>query len=142
MKINNPLDNNYAPFSSDTVDAIKGSKNLTAAGPNGITMFHLKHIDPLGIRFLTHLFNLSVRAADILALWKSADIVPVPKPGKPLDQGTSYRPISMLCPEVKVLERLNLAILKPHLTPSPTQHGFKSNHSFVSALLPLTTNII
>ena len=30
----------------------------------------------------------------------------VPKPGKPADLGTSYRPISLLCPTVKVLERL------------------------------------
>ena len=136
------MDDNYTPFStSDTIDAIKASKNSTAAGPNGITMLHLKHIGPLGIRYLTHLFNLSVRAADIPALWKSADIIPVPKPGKPLDQGTSYRPISLLCPEVKVLERLNLSILKPFLSPSPSQHGFKSNHSTISAILPLATEV-
>ena len=143
MKVNNPLDRNYTPFSSsDTVDAIKASKNSTAAGPNGITMLHLKHLGPLGIRYLTHLFNLSVRAADIPAIWKSALVIPIPKPGKPADQGTSYRPISLLCPEVKVLERLNLPILKAALSTSPSQHGFKRDHSTISALLPLTTNVV
>ena len=69
IKINNQLDRNFAPFSdTDTVDAIKASRNSTAAGPNGITMLHLKHLGPLGIRFLTHLFNLSVQAADFSAI--------------------------------------------------------------------------
>ena len=143
LKVNNPLDKHYTPFStSDTVEAIKASKNLTADGPNNVTMLHLKHLGPLGIRFLTHLFNLSVRAADIPAIWKSAQVIPVPKPGKPADQGTSYQPISLLCPEVKVLERLNLGIMSAALSTSPSQHGFKKNHSSVSALLPLATNVV
>ena len=142
MKINNPLDRSYSPFTeSDTTEAIKASKNSTAAGPNGITMLHLKQIGPLGTRFLTHLFNLLVQGADIPALWKSADVIPVQKPGKPADQGSSYRPISLLCPEVKVLERLNLRLLKPSLSSAPSQHGFKSNHSTISAVLPLVTQV-
>ena len=142
LKICNPLDRSYTPFNeSDTIDAIKASKSSPAAGPNGLTMLHMKHLGPLGIRYATHLFNLSVQAADIPAIWKSAHVIPVLKPGKSPDQGNSYRPISLLCPEVKVLERLNLPILKAALSTSPTQHGFKSRHSVVSSLLPLTTNI-
>ena len=101
----------------------------------------MKHLGPLGIRFATHLFNLSVRAADIPAIWKSAHFIPVLKPGKSPDQGPSYRPISLLCPEVKVLERLLLPTLSASLVSSPSQHGFKPRHSTTSALLPLTTNI-
>ena len=126
LKINNPLDRSFTPFSdSDVINAIKASKNLSAAGPNGLTMLHLKHLGSKGIRYLTHLYNLSVRVADIPAIWKSARVVPVPKPGKPADQGTSYSPISLLCPEIKVLERLNLPFLRAFLSPSPSQHGFQ-----------------
>ena len=143
LKINNPLDRSFTPFSeSDIVEAIKASKSSPAAGPNGLTMIHLKHLGPLGIRYLTHLFNLSVQSADIPALWKSARVIPVPKPGKPTDQGTSYRPISLLCPEIKVLERLNLPFLRVSLSSSPSQHGFKPRHSTISALLPLSTEIV
>ena len=143
LKICNPLDRSYTPFSeSDTIKAIKSSKNSPAAGPNDLTMLHLKHIGPLGVRYLTHLFNLSMRAADIPAIWKSANIIPVLKPGKSPDLGPSYRPISLLCPEIKVLERLNLPVLSASLASSPSQHGFKSNHSTVTALLPLTTNVV
>ena len=142
LKVSNPLDRSYTPFSEqDTADAIKMSKNSPAAGPNDLTMLHMKHLGPLGIRFATHLFNLSVRAADIPAIWKSAHVIPVLKPGKSPDQGLSYRPISLLCPEIKVLERLLLPILKVALPTSSTQHGFKPRHSTVSALLPLSTNV-
>ena len=142
VKVLNQLDVNYSPFSEpDTIDAIKASKNSTAAGPNGLTILHLKHLGPNGIRFLTRLFNISVQSAEIPSIWKCANVVPVPKPNKPLDQGTSYRPISLLCPEVKVLERLNLPIMRASLQPSPSQHGFRSNHSTTTALLPLTNQI-
>ena len=109
IKINNPLDQNYSPFSPPEVAvAIRRTKNLTDAGPNKITALHLKHLGPTGLRFLTRLFTLSVREACIPVIWRSANIVTISKPGKSLDQGTSYRPISLLCPEIKVLERLLL----------------------------------
>jgi hypothetical protein len=59
------------------------------------------------------------------------------KPGKSPELGTSYRPVSLLCPSAKVLERLLLPYLTESLSTQPTQHGFKPNHSTVTALLPL-----
>ena len=143
MKVDNPLDCSYSPFSeSDVIDTIKACKNSTAAGPNGLTPLHLKHLGPLGIRYQTRLYNLSVKAADIPSIWKSAHVLPVAKPNKPSDPGKSFRPISLLCLEVKVLECLSLPILRASLSPSPSQHGFRGNHSTVTALLPLTNQII
>ena len=137
-----PLDRNYKPFSSaDTVDAIRQSKNSTATGPDGLAPWHLKHHGPLGVEYLTAVFNLSVATAEVPSIWKTAIVIPVLKPGKPANKGTSYRPISLLCPAVKVLERLLLPTLKEHLTPSSTQHGFRSQRSTTSALLPLVTEI-
>ena len=39
------------------------------------------------------------------------------------------------------MERLLLLILRVSLDSSPSQHGFKSRHSTVTALLPLATNV-
>ena len=142
MKINNRLDRSFSPFAPPQVaEAIKRTKNSTAAGPNGITALHLKHLGPKGLRFLTRLFTLSICDADIPVIWRSADIVPVPKPGKPLDQGLSYRPISLLCPEIKVLERLLIPFLTTNFHLNPTQHGFRPQRSTVTALIPLATSI-
>ena len=141
-KQNNQLDRTAVFFSPpQVIDAIRATKNSTAVGPNGLTALHLKHLGRNGIGFLTRLFNLSLQSADIPAIWKASIVVPVPKPGKPLDQGSSYRPISLLSPEVKVLERLLLPELAQSLTPNQTQHGFRARHSTVTALMPLVTTV-
>ena len=101
----------------------------------------MKHLGRYAIRFLTRLFNLSIQTAETPAIWRSATIIPVVKPGKPADRGKSYRPISLLCPEVKVLERLLLPDLTSALQPGPTQHGFRPGRSTISALLPLATTV-
>ena len=136
-----PLDTNISPFTTQTVlKVIRNSGNSRAAGPDGLTIHHLKHLGPTGLQYLTDIFNLSFNHSNIPAIWKHATIVPVLKPGKQPGSGTSYRPISLLCPAVKVLERLLLPELA--LLPiSPTQHGFRPNHSTTTALLPLTQHI-
>ena len=141
-KINNPIDHLYSPFTpAHTIEAIKRTKRSTAIGPNGVAPLHLKHLGRHAIRYLTHLFSLLVQKAEMPAIWRSATIIPVPKPGKPGDQGKSYRPISLLCPEVGVLGRLILPDLHNALHPHPTQHGFRAGRSTYSTLLPLVTSI-
>ena len=131
------------PFSSsDTIKVIRRTKNSKAAGPNQITSLHLKHLGPRGLAFLTRLFNLSVRDACIPVIWRSANIVPILKPGKPADEGTSYRPVSLLCPEFKVLERPILPELSASLLPNENQHGFRAGYSTVTALIPLATEVV
>ena len=64
----------------------------------------------------------------------------IPKPGKPSDSGTSNRPISFFCSAIKVLNHL----LHPDLISlrfSPTQQGFRTNHSTISTLLSLAHRI-
>ena len=138
----NALDSSYTPFTFEsTLEAVKACRNSPAIGPNGLATLHIKHIGEKGLRFLTRLFNLSVRDASIPTIWKSATIIPVPKPGKSLDEGLSYRPISLLCPEAKILEHLLLPELRRALHLNTNQHGFRSNHSTVTALLPIVTTI-
>ena len=56
-------------------------------------------------------------------------IIAIPKPGKDTSQGTSYRPISLLCPAAKVLESLILSTINKYLLPAQDQHGFRCEHS-------------
>ena len=64
------------------------------------------------------------------------------KAGKPRDQGRSYRPVSLLCPAVKILERLFLPSIVEALGTRPSKHGFKSRHSTASALLPISARVV
>ena len=137
-----PIDHNFKPFSVEEVtDAIKAAKSSTALGPDGLSVIHLKHLGPVARRYLTDLFNLSVANADMPAIWKSALVLPVLKPGKTPTECVSFRPISLLSPASKILERLLLPFLNRHLVLDDSQHGFRAGRSPTSALLPLVTTV-
>ena len=122
-------------FTTDLVRrAIKSCRNSKAFGPDKLSIFHLKNLGPRAIEYITALFNLSVKTCRILAIWKSSLIIPIPKPGKVTSVGTSYRPISLLCPAAKVLESLILPTINKYLQPAPDQHGFRPDHLTTSAL--------
>ena len=86
-------------FTTDLVRrVIQSCRNSKAFGPDSLSIFHLKNYGPRAIEYITALFNLSVTTCQIPAIWKSSLIIPIPKPGKDTSVGTSYRPISLLCP--------------------------------------------
>ncbi|KAH7720537.1 hypothetical protein AAVH_12070 [Aphelenchoides avenae] len=74
----------------DVAAAIRRAKNSKAAGPDGITMLHLKHLGPLGLERLTDVINVSLACCSIPAIWKRSTIIPLPKAGKDPSQSTSY----------------------------------------------------
>ena len=126
-------------FTTDLVRrAIKSCRNSKAFGLDKLSIFHLKNLGPRTIKYITALFNLSVTTCQILAIWKSSLIIPVPKPGKDTSVGTLYRPISLLCPAAKVLESLIMSTINKYLQPAPDQHGFRPDHSTTSALLQIS----
>jgi hypothetical protein len=120
-KLKKLFNKSFEPFSNEmTKVAILKSSNSTAVGLDGLTSLHLKFLGPLGISYLTRLFNLSLAGAGM---------------------STSYRPISLLSPCVKVLERLLVPFVTEALPSTPTQHGYKPVHSVTTALLPIVTKV-
>ena len=103
-----------------------------------LSIFHLKNLGPLATEHLTSLYNDSLKSCRLPSIWKTSLVIPIPKPGKDPSHGTSYRPISLLCPAAKVLI---LASINEFLSPAKDQHGFIPRHSITSAILQLTTDI-
>jgi hypothetical protein len=66
-----------------------------------------------GIKYLTQLFNAVLLKGYFLAQWKVAQIILILKPGKPPNELTSYRPISLLPIVSTVFEKLLLKRLLP-----------------------------
>jgi hypothetical protein len=91
---------------------------------------------------MMRLFNLSVSCANIPAVWKSANIIPILKPGKPASDRKSYCPISLLSPVAEILECLLLPFVTTDLPKYKSQHGFAAFHSTTSALLPIVTKAV
>ena len=129
-------------FTSDQVtSAIKSCRSSRAYGPYSLSIFNLKNLGPLATERLTTLYNDSLKSFRLPSIWKTSLVIPIPKPDKESSQGTSYRPISLLCPAAKVVEAFILPSINEFLSPAKDQHGFRHRHSTTSALLQLTTDI-
>ena len=103
-------------------------------GPDQLNIRHLKHIGPLGLAFLTSMFKTALNKNLIPYTWQLANIVPIPKPTKDTNKGTSYRPISFLSIIAKTLEKSLLTYITANIPNTTTQHGYKTQHSTVTAL--------
>ena len=119
--------------------AIKSCRSSRAYGPDSLSIFLLENLGPLATEHLTALYNDSLKSCHIPLIWKNSLVIPIPKPGKDSSQGTSYRPISLLCPAAIVPEALVLPSINKFISLAKDQHGFR--HSTTSALLQLTTDI-
>ena len=96
---------------------------------------------------ISHLANLSFTQATFPSKFKLALISPLlKKPGLPKSSLSNFRPISNLNTIGKIVERLALARLFPHifLSPSfcPVQSADRKFHSTEIALLKLTNDIM
>ena len=74
-------------------------------------------------------------------IWKLANIVPIPRPNKDIDKGTSYRPISIFSVIAKTLEKSHLPYITANIPNTPMQHEYKTQHSTVTALHTLNNTV-
>jgi hypothetical protein len=125
-----------------TYEAIKNTKNKNSVGPDNLNIRHLKHLGPTAIQYLTDILNLALNTNTIPQIWKLAKIIPIPKPNKDPNLGTSYRPISLLSPIAKTMEKILLPYITSNIPQVKHQHGFKSLHSTTTALQQITNQIV
>lgn len=95
--------------------------------------------------YLTYIFNASIRLRYFPSEWKLAKVILIPKPGKPLENPTSYWSISLLPILSKVYEKLlqarllklvdNLGIIPGH------QFRFRASHSTIEQIHGVVTTI-
>jgi hypothetical protein len=84
---------------------------------------------------LTRLINVSFRLKCTPEVWKIGEVIMISKPGKPLNEVASHRPISLLPVASKLFEKLLLKILKiiierKHVVPTH-QFAFREEHSTI-----------
>ena len=132
---------NITLTTSQVQEAIKQSKNNNSQGPDKLNIRHLKYIGPLGLAFLTSMFKTALNKNIIPHTWKLTNIVPIPKPNKDTDKGTSYRPISLLSVIAKTLEKSLLPYITANIPNTPIQHGYKIQHSTVTTLHTLNNTV-
>ena len=136
--------NDSRPFSlEELTKAIKNCKIGKAPGVDSIHTEFLHHLGPVASRFLLNILNTCLSSCRIPTQWRKTKVVAIPKPGKPLDQPKSYRPISLLCAPYKLFERLILERITPTVeTILPReQAGFRAGRSTADQVTLLTEDI-
>ena len=131
----------YQFTASQVKEAIMTSKSSKAMGPDNISPIMLKHLGDKGMGFLAGLINTVLNTSIVPTIWKAGKIIPLLKPGKPIDEGKSYRPISLLSPAAKIMEKLILPELSAAVKLQDHQHGFRKNRSTVTALQEVNFHI-
>ena len=130
-------------ITDEIVNALKATKTGTAAGSDWILPDMLKNIGPAAVRWLHAVYDDVLTTAKIPKIWRSANVIAIGKPGKPIDEPTSYRPISQQCCCYKLIERLLLTRLAPIFESviPPEQAGFRKKRSTCDQVLALTSYI-
>lgn len=121
---------------------IRSLKSKKAPGFDLIDATVLKNLSKKGILFLQLLINAAIKLKYVPSLWKVAEIIMIPKPGKPPNDVKSYRPISLLPTISKLLEitiqrRLQVYIDRFKVIPSH-QFGFRKSHATTDQIHRIT----
>lgn len=93
----------------------------------------LKHLPKKGLLLILAILNACLRLSFYPSQWKIAQVIMIQKPGKPPQDVTSYRPISLLPVVGKILEGIVLNRMREHLAEIiPThQFGFREGHGTI-----------
>ena len=114
-----------------------------APGPDSIFPELILHAGAALKSWLRDFISSCLRRLKIPKIWRRALVVAIPKPGKPVGDPKSYRPISLLCVPYKILERLIYARVEPLIDPllPKEQAGFRLGKSTVDQVVLPTQNI-
>ncbi|GAV01058.1 hypothetical protein RvY_11827-3 [Ramazzottius varieornatus] len=108
-----------------------------AAGPPLITNRLLKVTGTAIVYPLSRLFNLIIQTGQFPTVWKKADVVPIPKRG-----GSAFRPILLLPPLFKLLEKIFADHLSNYLYQnkllSDSRYGFRKQRSTEMQLVQMS----
>ncbi|GBP86568.1 Probable RNA-directed DNA polymerase from transposon BS [Eumeta japonica] len=140
-----PLDD-LSPVSRDEVQKpVKGLKAKKAPGLDGISNKAIKCFPTTLLSLQVAIFNACLKNCYFPPVWKEAEVIGIPKPGKPRNLPASYRPISLLSGLGKMYEKLLKTRLREYLFGKGLiineQFGFRSNHSCPQQTLRLVEYI-
>ena len=113
----------------------------TSVGPDQIDYSFFKNLSESALENLLSAFNSMWLEEAFPPNWRKSTLIPIPKPGKPVFEPGSYRPISLTSCACKLFERIINNRLRVHLESnnllSPYQNGFRPSRSTADNLVQL-----
>lgn len=98
----------------------------------------LKQLSNYGVKVLTKLINGCLSLQYYPSSWKESKTIAIHKPNKPLDDPSSYRPISLLSSVSKILEKVIKEKLVQFIDDNevipPQQFRFRREHNTLQPL--------
>ncbi|CAB0030733.1 unnamed protein product [Trichogramma brassicae] len=125
-----------------TLEELKGAqsriKERSAPSPNGVPNLALKLAVAARFDIFMRVYTTCLETGVFPSSWKRQRLVLLPKPGKPPDELSSYRPLCMLDTAGKILERIICDRLEA-FTERPAglserQYGFRKGRSTIDAI--------
>ena len=121
-------------------------KNSRAYGHNKIDPMSIKCAVTHLSKPLNHLTNLSLKHHKFANSWRIARVIPIYKGGKKEKcNPDSYRPISLLSIQSKIVEKQVQSQLDTHMNNTKqwnrNNHAYKSRHSTTTTLMEMTDQI-
>lgn len=117
----------------ELMQIIKSIKTSKCPGEDIINGILIKNLPKKGVVFLTYLFNACLKLSYFSKHWKTAKVIPIPKPGKSKTDISSYRPISLLniigkLFEIVLKSRIDQFVGLNNILPNE-QFGFRREYS-------------
>lgn len=119
-----PLDINKV-FTFEELKAAIGKLKNTSPGNDGITAKAIKSLSQENLGRILDGLNQMWNKCNVPISWKQALVVPIWKKGKPKNEITSYRPISLTSVFCKLFERM---LLKRLIEFTESRNTFNKNH--------------
>ncbi|XP_070529759.1 uncharacterized protein [Cardiocondyla obscurior] len=119
--------------------AVRRIRSGKAPGPDGIPGEAIKlSVKVLGPR-VCHIFTRLIKEGIFPPAWRESNLVLIPKPGKPVGEASSYRPICLLDEIGKLFERIVIGRLTQHTARKEhrldsRQFGFREAKSTIDAI--------
>ena len=133
------------PIQVSEIASIVARKRSTAPGLDQITYRHVKEAPYNVLFFLSLLYNFILRTGFFPTIWKTSKTLMFPKPNKPTEHPSSYRPIQLTPTFSKIFEKILVNRLHTHLHRHRSlpifQAGFRPGYNVNDPLLRLS-NII
>ena len=131
---------------SELKKAVKKLKTRKSPGPDQIHNEMLTHLGDVGKKVILELINITWTKGEVPRAWKLATIKPLLKKGKPADEVSSYRPISLTSCLGKLAERMTNARLYWWLESNKIldvhQAGFRTGQRTEDLLFRMSQRII
>ncbi|CAB0042472.1 unnamed protein product [Trichogramma brassicae] len=130
------------PIPAVTLEELKGAqsriKERSAPGPDGIPNSALKIAIAARPDIFLRVYTTCLETGVFPSVWKRQRLFLIPKPGKPPEEPSSYRPLCMLDTAGKILERIICERLEAFTERpgglSERQYGFRKGRSTIDAI--------